>query len=50
MNDEELRKQIIERTHAWIRDCGLDVQDVETFVDGSLPPLKIVRRSNATYL
>jgi hypothetical protein len=48
--DDELRKQIIERTHAWIRDCGLDVQDVEAFVDRELAQLIKQDREAATRL
>lgn len=40
MNDlSELREQIIKSTHEWIRDCGLDVQDVEAFVKREVMPL-----------
>jgi hypothetical protein len=34
-----MREEIIKRTHEWIRDCGLDVQDVEAFVDTQIMPL-----------
>lgn len=33
MTKKELREAIIKDTHEWIRDCGLDVQDVEAFID-----------------
>lgn len=33
---DELRQQLIDATYAWIRDCGLDVQDVEPFVSRDL--------------
>lgn len=36
---EDMRERIIKRTHEWIRDCGLDVRDVESFVDRELVPL-----------
>lgn len=36
---EDMRERVIKRTHEWIRDCGLDVRDVEAFVDRELMPL-----------
>lgn len=36
---EELRKKLVKSTHEWIRDCGLDVQDIEPFIDRELMEL-----------
>jgi len=41
MDAAALQAEIIERTHAWIRDCGLDVRDVEAFVRRDLMPLVV---------
>lgn len=35
---EELRKKLITVTHEWIRDAGLDIQDIEPFVDREVMP------------
>lgn len=47
---EDMRERVIERTHEWIRDCGLDVRDVEAFIDREIMPVleEIERQSIET--
>jgi len=36
---EDTQEKVISSIHEWIRDCGLDVRDIEPFVNREIVPL-----------